>query len=434
MGTALDITAVIVQFVHDFVRDAIAEVVGSILSYAIELIVSVGTALPLVLEQIATRVASLIGKVSRNVTDLITSARNLVTKLGDLKALFKALQDKLDSLFRGGKADAPAPKSDTTRTDMSPAPGTSPDPSAGKPAPKTDDAPDGAGPGKPDADPKKSDDAKPDQDSSRADDAAGKPDDADPARTKEEEFKARHRPPYSNEVSVEAPPKNVPFGKGRTLEPNTRYSVEGRGDFYTDDLGRISHVEADSAVRRGGELNPDLNNPLPNATYSVDGKFHYTTDEYARTIRVEVDRLDVIPDTDRVRNLKIQKDVGDYGNKAAPVDPADPNPPDNTPKYHYDGGHLIGTQFGGPPESINLHPQIDYINRGTQGHWDESFRAWEASVARNPDGFRDIKIEAELPKPKDPDNLTGPDRTPSRTTTEHTDESGTRIVKKYRNK
>lgn len=84
--------------------------------------------------------------------------------------------------------------------------------------------------------------------------------------------------------------------------------------------------------------------------------------------------------------------------------------------------------------TINLHPQIDYINRGTQGHWDESFRAWRTDVAKNPDGFRDIKIEADLPKPKSPDNLTGFDHTPSRTTTEHTDESDTRIVKKYRNK
>jgi len=101
IGTALEVTAFIVQFVHDFVRDAISQVAGSILSYAGELIASLGTAWPIVAEQISTRVASLIGKVSRNVKDLITSARNLIKKLGDLKKLFSSLAEKLKELFHG---------------------------------------------------------------------------------------------------------------------------------------------------------------------------------------------------------------------------------------------------------------------------------------------------------------------------------------------
>ena len=100
IGTALDITAFIVQFVHDFVRDAISEVVGSILSYAAELIATVGLAWPIVAEQIATRIASLIGQVGRNVKNLVTSARNLVKKLTDLKTLFHTLKNKIDDLFR----------------------------------------------------------------------------------------------------------------------------------------------------------------------------------------------------------------------------------------------------------------------------------------------------------------------------------------------
>lgn len=47
VGTAYDVCAVIIQFVHDFVRDAISQVVGSILSYAVELVASFGTAFPL---------------------------------------------------------------------------------------------------------------------------------------------------------------------------------------------------------------------------------------------------------------------------------------------------------------------------------------------------------------------------------------------------
>ena len=102
IGTALDITAFIVQFVHDFVRDAISEVVGSILSYAAELIATFGLAWPIVAEQIATRIASLIGQVGRNVKNLVTSARNLVKKLTDLKTLFHTLKNKIDTLFKNG--------------------------------------------------------------------------------------------------------------------------------------------------------------------------------------------------------------------------------------------------------------------------------------------------------------------------------------------
>ncbi|MDO5093246.1 MAG: hypothetical protein Q4D79_07465 [Propionibacteriaceae bacterium] len=108
MGTALNITAFIVQFVHDFVRDAISQVLGSVMSYTVELIVSVGTAWPVVAEQIATRVASLTGQAGRYVEGLVTSARNLVGKLRNLQDLFAALGSKLDELFHGlGAAAAP---------------------------------------------------------------------------------------------------------------------------------------------------------------------------------------------------------------------------------------------------------------------------------------------------------------------------------------
>jgi len=80
--------------------DAISEVVGSILSYAAELIATFGLAWPIVAEQIATRIASLIGQVGRNVKNLVTSARNLVKKLTDLKTLFHTLKNKLDTLFK----------------------------------------------------------------------------------------------------------------------------------------------------------------------------------------------------------------------------------------------------------------------------------------------------------------------------------------------
>ncbi|MDO5092666.1 MAG: hypothetical protein Q4D79_04480 [Propionibacteriaceae bacterium] len=129
MGTALEVTSFIVQVVHDIVRDAISEVIGSVMSYIVELVCTAGLALPVVLEQISTRVASLMGSVGRNVDNLVKSARNLVSKLGELRTLFQKLGNKLDEFFTGSRADLPrtdTPKGDTppTKSDEATADGT----------------------------------------------------------------------------------------------------------------------------------------------------------------------------------------------------------------------------------------------------------------------------------------------------------------------
>ena len=81
---------------------------------------------------------------------------------------------------------------------------------------------------------------------------------------------------------------------------------------------------------------------MPNATYTVDGRFHYTTDGWARTVRLEVDRLDKVGDAFRSRSGYIQSKVNKYGS-------------DLTAQHHkkYERGHIVGHQFGGPPEEIN---------------------------------------------------------------------------------
>ena len=129
MGTALEVTSFIVQVVHDIVRDAISEVIGSVMSYIVELVCTAGLALPVVLEQISTRVASLMGSVGRNVDNLVKSARNLVSKLGELRTLFQKLGNKLDEFFTGSRADLP--RTDTPdggpSTPRSPEPEVTPD-------------------------------------------------------------------------------------------------------------------------------------------------------------------------------------------------------------------------------------------------------------------------------------------------------------------
>lgn len=129
VGTAYDVCAVIIQFVHDFVRDAISQVVASILSYAVELVASFGTAFPLVMEQISTKVASLMSSVSKRISALKESLSNLGTKLTNADQLLKSLKEWLHKLTHSDapKADVDAPAAPKASTDA-------PNPHTGDPA------------------------------------------------------------------------------------------------------------------------------------------------------------------------------------------------------------------------------------------------------------------------------------------------------------
>ena len=75
---------------------------------------------------------------------------------------------------------------------------------------------------------------------------------------------------------------------GRTgLTPNSQYNVPGRGTYYTDGNGTITHADLEVSNTRdgikaaGADQNPDASYPEPNTTYriSVGGSEHvYTTD------------------------------------------------------------------------------------------------------------------------------------------------------------
>ena len=129
VGTAYDVCAVIIQFVHDFVRDAISQVVASILSYAVELVASFGTAFPLVMEQISTKVASLMSGVSKHISALKESLSNLGAKLTNADQLLKSLKEWLHKLTHSDvpKADVDAPAAPKASTDA-------PNPHLGDPA------------------------------------------------------------------------------------------------------------------------------------------------------------------------------------------------------------------------------------------------------------------------------------------------------------
>ena len=139
VGTAYDVCAVIIQFVHDFVRDAISQVVASILSYAVELVASFGTAFPLVMEQISTKVASLMSSVSKRISALKESLSNLGTKLTNADQLLKSLKEWLHKLTHSDapKAEVDAPAAPKASADAPHAKGQTPDapnPHSGDPA------------------------------------------------------------------------------------------------------------------------------------------------------------------------------------------------------------------------------------------------------------------------------------------------------------
>jgi len=103
----LGIASMIVQVVHDLVRDAIAQIVGSAISWAAEAVFSLGLATPWIIEQVSTRVSSLVAKIGGKLKALLASVKKLSSLLEDLKSLFKRQGDELDTLLRGGKTSSP---------------------------------------------------------------------------------------------------------------------------------------------------------------------------------------------------------------------------------------------------------------------------------------------------------------------------------------
>ncbi len=146
--------------------------------------------------------------------------------------------------------------------------------------------------------------------------------------------------------------------EGDVLDPNTRYDVAGRGTFYTDENGRVAVVTTNSLA---DGIHPDLNRPLPNVVYQVNDVVMYRTDSNANTVYAFIDDY---RERDGVRSESIQTSVGRagfeemYPGKSATDIPA---------RYHYDGGHLIGTQSGGVRERINLQAMLRQVNQSMGG-------------------------------------------------------------------
>jgi len=73
----LTVASMIVRMVHDMVRDAISDVIGKLLSKASITVLTAGVAAPWAVSSIATDVSSWATRLAKEVTDVVTSAKNL---------------------------------------------------------------------------------------------------------------------------------------------------------------------------------------------------------------------------------------------------------------------------------------------------------------------------------------------------------------------
>jgi hypothetical protein len=147
-------------------------------------------------------------------------------------------------------------------------------------------------------------------------------------------------PDVTQHLPGEAPSPRKPFAALDNLEANTAYEVPGRGTFYTDETGKVVHVEAQYGRR--GNLNWDLMNPQPDVTYVVNDHV-FVTDHAGRTVEAYADDLRL---GDADRSESIQGRIGNMGGA------------------EYDGGHLLANMFAGGPEDINLVPMLSDLNQG----------------------------------------------------------------------
>jgi hypothetical protein len=122
--------------------------------------------------------------------------------------------------------------------------------------------------------------------------------------------------------------------------------------------------------------NPALDHPQPNTAYVVDGRHLYITDGQGRTVYMQT----------RIERPHV---------RSVPRDNARQGASGGSDRLARDDGmHLVGTQFSGPIEQINMSPGAVAMNRGNPGFAGHE-SAW-ATHARG-GGTVDVVIEQTYP-------------------------------------
>lgn len=182
----------------------------------------------------------------------------------------------------------------------------------------------------------------------------------------------------------ELPGPKTAFARRTDLAPDTMYRVAKRGDFYTDSTGKVTYVET---VYGDRALNYDLHKPQPSTTYvvypqvtnPVPGGNHahvFVTDAEGRTVLAHTDHLAL---GEARRAESVQSRVGDEGGPG------------------YDGGHMLGTDFGGGGEYVNVKAQLEQVNRGAGDSFFNLENEWRRILADDPNAQITIDIRHVYP-------------------------------------
>jgi uncharacterized protein YukE len=118
MAMVTEGAGMLIAAVRILVRDAIATCVSRLITYAAEEAFSLGVATPLVVEQVATLVASWAAKITRWLRALLASLRRLIPSVHRLGELVEELKKILNRLRRGGDEPPRRPPSGESQQDL----------------------------------------------------------------------------------------------------------------------------------------------------------------------------------------------------------------------------------------------------------------------------------------------------------------------------
>ncbi|RIT61570.1 DNA/RNA non-specific endonuclease [Mycobacteroides abscessus] len=137
----------------------------------------------------------------------------------------------------------------------------------------------------------------------------------------------------------------------------------------------LNHVSTESGGPGG--WNQELNKPAPNTHYNVDDRFHYNTDNNSRVGHAHAD-LDASSAAER--NGYQQRIAGG---------------PDRLPGDQ--GGHIFGSQFGGPGEAINLTAMRDTLNSVGNREYYNLENDWRSYITEG----KKVSVDVEITYPGD---------------------------------
>ncbi|RKS06916.1 DNA/RNA non-specific endonuclease [Nocardiopsis sp. Huas11] len=203
------------------------------------------------------------------------------------------------------------------------------------------------------------------------------------------------------------PGRNSVFNP-KNLQPNSMYDVEGRGRFYTDENRKITYIETHPGEK--GNRNPELRNPRADTTYAVEvlenkgHRYYYETDDKSRTAHAHGDLQRVRSEADtgglsleEKNELYRANDQGVEGRKGGGE--YDPNADFHSADW--DGGHFIGTGFGGSGHRLNLYAQLRELNQIQTGTTKETnFFRLEQFWREQVDSGKKVEVSFEAVYPE----------------------------------